>query len=74
MSGGGRQGLTSAVWKVNGNVTGVTSEQLWVRKTRGEGGPDGRSVRWSHGAGEEMESDAGEKTQSEMRGSGECGK
>lgn len=45
-----------------------------MRKTRGEAGPDGRTGRLSHGDGEEMESGAGEKTRSEMRGSGEHGK
>lgn len=40
-------------------------------KTRGEAGPDGRTGRRRHGVGEEMESDAGAKTQSETTGSGE---
>lgn len=69
-SGGGRRGLTSAVWGVNGIVSGVRREQLWVRMTRGEAGPSGKTETQSHGVGEEMESDVGGKTQSERRESG----
>lgn len=65
--------MTSAAWGANGNVSDVRPEQLWVRMTRGEAGPVGRTGRRSHGVGEEMGSDVGGKTQSEMRGSGEGG-
>lgn len=54
-------------------MSDVWPEHPRVRMTRQEAGPDGRMGRPNHGVGEEMVSDAGEKTQSEMRGSVEDG-
>lgn len=65
--------MTSEAWAATGNVSDVRPEQSWVRMTRREAGPAGRTGRWNHGDGEEMESGVGGKTQSEMRGSDEGG-
>lgn len=65
--------MTSAAWGANGNANDVRSGQLRARMPRGEAGPAGRTGKWNPGVGEETESDVDEKTQSEMRESGEGG-